>query len=192
MSLVAEFQFQSLKGEALPALPEWESAWIVLPQGCQRLSELELCLAGESLPLQWNPRQQQVQALWQQRGPGRYLLQLFAQQRLCWEQVLEVWPARWGRQGLLALQSQPVSQRLFQLSQQMQSHFVFSDPQQGPERALDNLPALYQIWTICHVLLTLSQVAPRLGFQLQGGDCFKAWPGALWFRVFPRGQRLME
>jgi hypothetical protein len=99
--------FENLQGEVLKALPEWESAWIVL-EGLQRssfqsLPDYMLELDGFTLPLQWQPDRRILMALWQRQGPGLYPLRLWYQSECCFETQLEVWPTGWGQAGLFAL-----------------------------------------------------------------------------------------
>ncbi len=100
-------RFENLHGEILTALPEWESAWIVL-EGLQRssfqsLPDYKLTLDGFILPLQWQPDRRILMALWQKQGPGLYPLCLWYQSECCFETQLEVWPKGWGQAGLFAL-----------------------------------------------------------------------------------------
>jgi hypothetical protein len=100
-------RFENLHGEFLKALPEWESAWIVL-EGLQRetlqsLPDYRLELDGFTLPLQWQPERRVLMALWQRQGPGFYPLRLWYRSECHFETRLEVWPTGWGQAGLFAL-----------------------------------------------------------------------------------------
>jgi len=96
-------RFENLQGESLKALPEWESAWIILTGCTQSLAFYRLELAGLNLPLQWQPEKRVLMALWQRQGPGLYPLRLWFQSDLCFETELAVWPEGWGQRGLFAL-----------------------------------------------------------------------------------------
>lgn len=100
-------RFESLSGERLTALPEWDTAWLLFAGAqlgpSQALQFYRLEVDGLILPLQWQPERQLLMALWQRQGPGIYPVTLWYQSERCFERELQVWPKGWGQSGLFAL-----------------------------------------------------------------------------------------
>jgi len=85
----------------------------------------------------------------------------------------------------------PLLLSIFKQFRRLQAGFSFSVSAEGPQRALENLPDLYQIWTACHLVSVLTALLSHAGFTLVEGSWFSRWENTPWYRVFPRGQSVL-